>query len=354
MLYNYEKRVEDIVPRVDDLIRSEKNTLTQALIYAGLSRFVPILPKKEYDSFIRDVLINQSLAWREQIDTEVLGNCNIINPHNVLEGKPAIYCAFHNSSYRLNMLYLLRRKIPVVLIASSDIIEKQTKDIFNSISAVADDAILKIIDANAPASIRTMLHELSEGHSLFVYLDGNTGSDGMSNDNKNLVEIPILGSSIMARKGVAAVSYIAGVPMIPMIASRNGDNFPDIEVFDKIVPDKTMSRDEYSNYVTRKIYRDVLEKQLARNPRQWEPWLYLYRFFQREEHTVVDRNVYFFNEKKFCLLKKNNSHLVFAYNGINAFEISQDSWLSLDKGYLRKADIPSEEFNELLESSVII
>lgn len=354
MQYNYEKRIEDFAPRIDAVIKSKKCSLNQALIYAGFSRFLPILDCSEYDKLVRNIMINQSLAWREQIDTEVLNNCRIINGQNIVYDKPAIYCAFHNSSYRLNMLYLLKKKIPVVLVASSDIIEKQSKDIYRSYSKVSDSAIMKIIDANSPTSIRTMLHELEEGHSLFVYLDGNTGTGGMTNDKKNLVEVPILGSTIRARKGVAALSYISGAPMIPMIASRDGDSFPDIEIFEKIMPDRSLSRDEFSNFVTLKIYKDVLEKRLSINAGQWEPWLYLYNFYPKDGIVSVERNYFFFDKRKFDLIRKDDQFFIFEYKSLGAMEVDEDTWEKLRKQTVRKEELRLEVFEDLKDNGVIV
>ena len=304
--YSYTERIEKILERVENTIERDKNTIYSVLFSSCLNRFYPSLSITKHGDFAKKVLINQALAWEEQGDIELLSNCKIVNGGE-LSATPKIYCSFHLSSYRLCMLYLLTNNIPITLIASQNVIKEQGSLIMQLHRMFSKNPPDSIIDANKPSSIFSMIGELRKGRSLFVYVDGNTGALDDRNANENLLKIDILNSHIKVRTGISYLSKITGTPIVPIISTRDTDNFPKIELLAPIYPENNESKRRYIERSIKELYL-VLNKRLVKYAEQWEAWMYLYKFAEKKApiekvlKQMVEKGHFSFNKERYLVL----------------------------------------------------
>lgn len=356
MGYNYSERIKLLMPNIKQAISKERSSFRYQLIASCLRRFIPSLLPSEYVQFLEQVLINQALAYSEQTDTQMLKNCNYITSEP-LSTEPRIYVSFHLSSYRLNMLYLLQNGLPITLVASKDVIKEQSSIIKRSYASVSSQTTHNIIDANHPNSIKSMLRELRDGRSIFAFIDGNTGVDGMSTSNKHLMRVPLLESHIMVRTGLAHLSKIANVPIVPMITYRKQNEFPTICLFNSILAN---SNENTSNYVIRaiRVIYQYLDSALRSYADQYEPWLYMYKFADKISTNTGQKQFcdinYKFNDFRYNAFCHKNIHYLLDNNDFSAIEIDADTYRHLKMNEVDINLINSQYRNYFINQQVVI
>ena len=320
---------------IERILTREKSTIRYLIITSCIKKFIPRLKEVEFDNFYRKVLSTQMKAWKEQYCRETIRNTPILNKWNLLD-KPVIYCSFHYSSYRLSILILARLQKHIALVVSEDVLQEQGLEmqaLYNSICTFP----LVLINANAANSLHSIREQLKNGYSIFVYVDGNNGTDGMKNNGKNLLRISLLESSIMVRKGIAYISFITKTPITPLMIDEI-DGRKQLEIYPSIIPPE---RKEYSDYVhtsTRELY-NLLNAKLEKDPTKWEPWLYIHKFFlptlrMKESTSCIDYSALKFNTERYCLYnhKNGNSYYVFDKENICAYQIEESTYDKLSKG----------------------
>lgn len=359
MYVAYERRIFEIKKRLQLVLEKEYSSLRHCIISSCVQRYFPdVFSQSEIDELIGDVLINQSLAWEEQGDLELLQKVNIVGD---IPPSPTIYVSFHLSSYRLALLSLLIKSKEITLIASREIIETQFHEICNIHQRVTGFPIT-IIDANDVNSLYQMKEHLYRGRSLFVYLDGNTGADGMSTVNKNLLEVDFLSSSMLVRKGVPLIAYLCGVSITPIMCTREeSTHIPRLTILDSLHSVPGERRDEYILRTLKYLY-SYLSDILKKNPSIWEGWLYLYKFMPRRavemltEDDVASRissdTDLVFNELEYFEYVSNAECLVINRSSFEAYDLSHlgiKSCLNLDSRTIAWSDM-----QELIKRRILV
>lgn len=337
-------------------INKERDSFRYQLIVSSLRRFIPMLRSEECDNFLEQVLINQALAYREQTDTQMLRQCRCILAEP-LDAKPRIYVSFHLSSYRLNMLYLLQNRLPITLVASRDVIDEQGQIIQKSCAQVSGQASHNIIDANQSNSIMTMVRELKNGYSIFAFVDGNTGLDGMTSKNKHQIRVPLLNSCIMARTGLIYLSKITDTPIVPMITYRKNGEFPTIHIFPSISPKSIENKDEYANRAIRIMYQH-LNNALELYANQYEPWLYIYKFADKTSISPVQtlgcerKNK--FNDIRFNSFVYKDKYYILDNADFSVIEVDKDVSAVLQQEKIDLQQVAPKYRNYFLQHQIVI
>jgi len=356
--YDYTKRIEKILERVEKSIERDKNTIYSVLFSSCLNRFYPSLPITKHGDFAKKVLINQALAWEEQGDIALLSNCKVVNSEE-LSATPKIYCSFHLSSYRLCLLYLLTNNIPITLIASQNVIKEQGSLIMQLHGIFSKTPPDRIIDANKPSSIFSMIGELRKGRSLFVYVDGNTGALDDRHANETLLKVDILNSHIKVRTGIAYLSQITGVPIVPIISTRDTDYFPKIELLSPIYPESNESERRYIERSVNELYL-VLNKRLVKYAEQWEAWMYLYKFaekkvsIEKELRKMAEQESFSFNRKRYLVWNNNNQCYLMDNCDFSLITIDQEIRTILEKNKIYSSEIPRDLLQKLVKKEILI
>lgn len=356
-LYNYTERVDKIKGRVEKVIEQDKDTIHSLLFSSCLKRFYPSLPIIQHREFAKRVLFNQALAWEEQDDINLLGNCKIIS-NEVLDIAPKIYCSFHMSSYRLCMLYLLTNNIPLTLLASQNVIKEQGELIMQLLRRFSSVPSNSIINANNSSSIFSMIGELRKGRSLFVYIDGNTGASEKAWDNENLLEVDILASQIKVRTGISFLSKIMGVPIVPIISTRDEGCFPKIELLPSIFPNQDETKNRYMERSIKALY-SALNKKLIEYPDQWEAWLYLYKFATKIipkdnlPGNIEDKKIFSFNRQRYSLWDNKNQSYLMDNSDFSLITVDQKIRTLLGKREIYLSSDSSKIINDLIKRGIV-
>jgi len=109
-------------------------------------------------------------------------------------------------------------------------------------------------------AIRTVIQKLRHGGCLAILPDVRIRSGGIS--------VPFLGKRANLGKGMGLFSRHAAVPVFPCIVTRQGWCRHKIEIFDPIVPDRTLDRDKDVLRITTLVMR-IIEEAVRGDPAQW-------------------------------------------------------------------------------------
>jgi lauroyl/myristoyl acyltransferase len=286
-------------------------------------------------SFYRDVLLHRELAVSDNrekglpIHTE--GNMDFIND---LHRQPRIFCTYHLGSYRLICHYLCQVKAHFSIVMDAQTMEQQGpefREVFEN-NETYSEASFRIINAESPSAGLQMLREIKSGRSLLFYADGNSGVGGMGRNDDKLTQIHFFNKRMFARKGIAFISHVAGVPLIPALSYRNEEMENIITFFDPVIPNRAEDREVFVSRVTQQLY-DRFTQYLLRYPQQWEGWFYVHRFFDLSifsdtatVHPVaaeaLANELVQVNEERYGIYEQENKYFLFDKKTYSTFSIS--------------------------------
>jgi lauroyl/myristoyl acyltransferase len=370
----YSEQVKLIYEISDDQLINESETLTRSMnfVSANLSNFLPETDCHRHEEIFREVLFNQQLSWLDMQYTDVFRNINYEGPHietiELLKKQPSIICTFHHGSIRLINYLLGKNSIEFSLVVSGAALKEHGnlyRQMYDQHSELYDSQYdFKIISAQSTNSGIQMIRELKKGRSLLIYIDGNTGAESKSAKNENLIKINFLSESIYARKGAAFLSYVAKVPVVPIVNYRKSLNEIMFRFFDPIFPHEAKNKENYIFTTTQKIY-DLFAEIVYLHPGQWEAWLYLqtqvnpndFKVLTPGENCPLEKNGLRFNFKQFGLFKIETDFYLFNKRTYEAFKINKQLFISLEttiKGIIDHVDYEKTVFDQLIANKVFI
>lgn len=317
------------------------------LVSAGLYNFLPDIDPENHESIFKNILFHQKRGIESQKNFSHLEQAEILGLKPVNDSyklNQCIFCSFHLGSYRLINLFLIKYKIPYTLVISKRLLKEQGDDFldFYMNQGESDEIRFEVIDADSSASTINMVKHLKKGRSLLIYTDGNLGNGVDVKDSKNSCLINFMNQKIYARTGVAFLSYLLKIPIMPVFSYLNTEK-KDVLKFDKIIiPDNKSTKLEYCNYVTNLLYGNA-EALITSYPDQWEGWLYLHKI------AVIDKIV---ENKRSFIDQKNtpSTNLIFNKLDFGLFQIGSTFYLFQKKGY--KSYIIQKDLYKLLLDNI--
>jgi hypothetical protein len=242
--------------------------------------------------------------------------------------QPAIFCTFHNGSYRLINFLLKRERIPYALLAGGKILSQEKSRFEKNFSRykIKDSFPLSFIDAEHPAAAIAMLRALHRGKSLLVYLDGNTGTGAASGDNAHLCDIAFLAERLLVRSGVAFLAARCAAPLVPVISYRTDLRHNTLRFFAPVtVPGIGQ---EAAALAMQQLY-DHLAPLLASDPSQWEAWLYLHKYAKVSPAAALPPRSapargFAFNSGEFATFKTGRQGFLLRKKAYTSFAISEN------------------------------
>ncbi|QRN98228.1 hypothetical protein JRI60_03925 [Archangium violaceum] len=253
---------------------------------ANLRYFFPHLSRERRDEVIAEVLFLQNMAVLDQKQYDLVETTRLDDLAGIVSGGRQtgghIFCTYHTGSYRHLFHFLLRAGTECVLFLAGNTLNKQGQDILD----VAQDAArargwtgtLRTVNAQDRNSVLFGLRALKRGASLVIYIDGNAGV-GSNKESGSMVPVRFFGQHIMARAGIAYLSHLARVPVVPVVCRRDATHALSLTFHPPIVPTGD-DREQYAADTTQALY-SLLEQSVADAPGQWEGWLYVERYLQR-------------------------------------------------------------------------
>ena len=135
-----------------------------------------------------------------------------------------------------------------------------------------------LIDAQHPTAGLRMLSALRRGKTVVAYLDGNTGT--LPNDESaNAITIPFLKGKMRVRIGLAALAYVAGVPLYSIVSEPVDGRAVAMRCLRATEPCRGSDRSDFSRQTTETLYGD-LQTIVKQQPWKWENWLSVHEQLQ--------------------------------------------------------------------------
>jgi len=318
-----------------DISTHEEFTSTAHFISANLQMLLPEIPREQHLAFSREVKWHQIWAAHDQREFHLARTTRVIDSSGIFDDvkggrRNAIFCTYHVGSYRLINIILHALDVPYSLVADHEFVTEQADEVrslawdLQSTYLKVEPKELEVLDAEQSSGAFKALRRLKEGRSLLFYIDGNTGVGGHTQDREKYIAVNFFGHELHARKGIAFISYSADIPIIPVICVRTGWLDRELHVLEPIVPDRSLSRDEFCRQATQQLY-STLEKYLRNTPEQWEGWMYIHKFintellFQHEQQMAEESDMpeflpdilYTFNSERYVIMQLSEQDFLF-------------------------------------------
>lgn len=341
---------------------------TYAYCCASFHVLLENLENKDYFKSFQKVLLNQATAKYERTNLEVVDKIDT-SFMNKLPDEGFILCSFHFSAYQIISPLLIKKNRKYFIVVNNsdsnnqDTIEKNIKGFKSAKKRYKNTVQENIIHlyTNEKDFVFRARDLLNDGYVMLVFIDGNSGLDGiMKSSNKNLEKISFLQREIFVRKGIPILSYSFKVPIIPIFSIRDQDNqSANIFISDPIIPDLSLSRDQYCNRTIKYLY-NLLEQYVKSNPFDWEGWLYIYKWLDIKSLQVKNS---FSVKKIFNSLEFNTSKYIKFQINENYFLLDKDTHLSYEidiitynklEGILDTTSISADDLEELKEMKILI
>jgi len=186
------------------------------------------------------------------------------------EIKSGLVISFHQGPYNLLAEPFLDAGLdPVILLnpsARDNFIESTTK----YKKRLGHRGEVEWITVGDPGFVRRLFKVIKDGRPVLVYLDGNSGIDGMDGTRKNGMTYTLPGRDIRVRTGLARLICRLQCQVHPMALHWSNDN--------KLVwekqPSQQWSRKDDPRRVTQLLYDWVFSEVMTR-PEQWNYWIML-------------------------------------------------------------------------------
>jgi KDO2-lipid IV(A) lauroyltransferase len=302
--------------------------LLHHLMAACYSKMHPSLPKEEYFNFSKSVKFHQMWAAYDQDVFSLIKDTQIVDEQNILSlaksGTPYIFCTYHIGSYRILNSILAVNDIDYSLVTDSQYIKEQgekTKKLFKTVKKefLQKDTDLDILDAESPSIGLQAIRKLRKGTSLIFYIDGNTGVNNHNENKDNFAKIDFLNTPYYARKGIAYLSFVSKVPIIPIVSIRTEWLERKTYILPSIKATDADDKEQFCYSATQKLY-DILAQYLKKYPKQWESWIYVHKSIDTEKSSntsvfYVDDEMLklpvVFNKDEYELINFGNQQILF-------------------------------------------
>ena len=238
-------------------------------------------------------------------DLETAGLLNL--QHGRPAAGPAIYCSYHLGAWAIQPVLLLRRGIPMAIVAGPGMAQDHGGAMVQMNHQGRErqlwQAELSVISSDGSSALMQMMRALREGRSLYICIDGQRGQRGQMNaadEERHAVPIRFAGREILARMGAAYLAHKLGLPLVPMLSWREADGTVSAEIGEPIPPEG--SREEFARLALQQLWTRF-EDRTVLHARQWEMGWYSYRTRaqQRRMNAFEPQRLYRFNDDRYHL-----------------------------------------------------
>lgn len=309
---------------------------------------------------------------------DLIDDINYLGHHQVvteLQKGPFIFCSYHLGSFRKIVSVLARFGYDFSLIVDRGVYETQ-KDVSEALvkeinARYGTSSDFEIINAENFGAAMTMTKQLKSGRSIVAYIDGNRGTGGAPKDDKQMLKVNFLGQQLHVRKGLSYISFLTGIPILPVISFRRSPDDISVYFYEPIDPVKATSRKAFCQATTQRLY-DILEERLLQYPLQWEGWLYIHKYLDtdnlikqrrpepdKQATRLTPRSQLRFNDKRYGLYQFGNQFHLFDFDTYLTYLIGKEEFQVLAgfKGgttYKKaKKKVAADLFEELMAQEIL-
>jgi len=262
------------------------------------------------------------------------------------QGDPVIYCVNHLGSYRAIIGLLSKYGHDFSLVIDEQVFSKQGEGIRESVKRINEhfqtESDFDLINAEEFAAAMKMVKQIKQGKSLVIYIDGNTGTGGIFRHDEKLEVVEFFGKQILARQGIAYISFLTNVPIVPVCSFRENIRYSEMihlnntvmEFYEEIIPTKGVSKKEYCKSSIQLLYK-YLEEKTREHPLQWEGWLYVHKYLDESKIESVPNSEYSedtdieqveFNEERYGLFILGAKYFMFDSSTYKSFLIDEEDF----------------------------
>jgi lauroyl/myristoyl acyltransferase len=190
----------------------------------------------------------------------------------LLDGGPRIVCLYHLGYHAQIPRLLTDMGLHFDLILDRDVYNAQRRQLDEMQhymqSKGKDYRFLMSDDPNVLLQVRAAIRA---GKHILVFADGNSGA---KEDLASKVKIDFLASSLFVRKGIAVISHLLQIPVVPLL-HRYEHNGLSLQLGKQIHPQAGTDRDVYIQDTMFTLYQFLADK-VYDDPYIWESWGYMH------------------------------------------------------------------------------
>lgn len=313
------------------------------------------LNTEQEDSFFIDFLQFQKEVVKENATLSSI-NLNegfeIYGEENLQQNNAVIYCSFRLGAFMQIPLFLLDRKVDLIILVSKESHQK-TVDILaeNNLS----DAF-ELIVINDPTGFRKVIKESKNGKSFFCLMDVGSALNKDKFDNKNHTIVDLNGVKIETMIGIPYLAYILNLPLVPVVSYRNSQNT--VIKIEKVftLPDVN-DRFDYGRKATYGLWKQF-ESYVNQYPSQWESLYYIHRYYSTKETenlSIKDRSIntvdtkFKFNATRFDFITREGQFYLFDYDTNETILTSEYLYTFLYKIAINDYTLTLEELKSFIQ-----
>lgn len=184
----------------------------------------------------------------------------------------AVMCSIHYGNYYLFPFEAARLGYRVVAVVDDQHLQ------FELIREAAATLRLPIeIVKSEELSLLRLLRELKNGKLAYVLID----EVGGANANEKLLRVPFMNQSMWFKKGIGALHYYSGLPVVPLVAEITGRRSNVIHVRQVVEP--SFNSEDRQTIIDRTVFGlfRLFEAEVRNDPAQWQKWVDLKRYVRR-------------------------------------------------------------------------
>ncbi|WP_165447055.1 hypothetical protein [Olivibacter jilunii] len=343
------------------------------MVSASFRNFLPELDYRQHRRLFDLLMRNQQLAHQEQKPSALKGEVmlNFSGKYTLedLRERPGIIATFHSGSFRLIGHLFVKEKVPFSLLVAGDGLEKEDQMVSEQYGKENLKSFgFDLINANRENALLKMCRELRAGKNILVYLDGNTGANGHS-ENRNLILLRFLYQRIRVRAGAAYAAYLTEAPIYPVISTRRWKYRPRLDFFPPVIPDRSTDRATFVEMALKRLY-GYLEDTVKEKPWQWNGWLHLHRHAEiinpvpeqiriKSMPKGTKGRYVMFNERDYAIFSTDDLYFLLRKKDYACFEIKNWRYHHIYNVYMgnSRLTVPMARRNnmeDLLDNGVLI
>lgn len=249
----------------------------------------------------------------------------------------AVVCSIHYGNYYLLPFEAAKLGYRVVAIVGDQ--HRQ----YELIGAAAASLGLPLeIIKSEELSLLRLLRELKNGKLAYLLIDEVGGAAV----NEKLLRVPFMDQFLRFKRGIGALHYYSGLPLVPVVNEITGNRSSIIHVREIVKPLRNSeARQTAIDRTVIDLFR-LFEADVRRDPAQWQKWMDLKRYVRRGRagaesgpgFDLVKRKIRISGEA-FRLLRDRKGYLMIDMNNGRYFSVDRIS------GYAVKLMYRHDEFS---------
>ncbi|WP_166670644.1 hypothetical protein [Olivibacter sp. XZL3] len=324
----YEKLVRDLQKKTHRL-RADHPSSKDRMAFLRLSAAIyHLCPSKiaDQDGFFRKVYYQEQLALIDRRTLpEIRQKLTFTGAHEQLRQAHTcgrILVSFHYGSFFASLAAFSAYELQVMVGMAGEVYQKIKDDLASDARKLANhdgsNFSLELLDLGAPMSIFRMVRKLRSGKDVFLFIDADS-RQRIDKSEQRKIRIPFLDGALLVSSGAAYLSYLTGAAIVPILSPRIPNGQTQVEFKEWIYPDTAVDAETFAGQTMQRLFM-YLEKQVLKDPTQWEGWLYIHNLVERrsqadwsytEQQTSRDTDEYRVNQERYALIAEKKDHYLF-------------------------------------------